>query len=764
MVGDPRTWGPFATRVALGLILWIAISQAAPAQQGGVPGANARNPGQLQPLAGKAAGGSAAENSLSEGEGPSVFAKAARTQIQLLGLARQLVDRGRYAEAVRALGAILDSPEDNFLPERSGPVHRSLKSEAQQMLGRMPAAGAELYELQFGARARQMLDEAIAEGSVSGLTEVSRRFFHTRAGYEATFLLGLDHLDHGRALAGALVLKRLHDQARVAEQFEPALSVALATCWLRAASPKEARQTLAALRARHPDARIRIGGKEAPLAGSDDAALAWLSTMVGAVAVAQMPGLDRWAMVRGNPARNAIAAGGEPLLSMRWRVPTSDHPYIEAMLQELRSDEEDHEQWMLPGVHPLVVNDVVLMRTTRNLLAVDFNSGKRLWEAPPAEDPFEAMLSSGLQDQQGYNGPGGYHPGQQIEQGLRFRMFGDATYGTLSSDGECVFAIEDLQLETANGGRNMFVTGPHHNEESGPRAFNRLAAYDIRTGRLKWHLGGSQEEFNLPLAGTFFLGPPLPLMDQLFVLGESRGEIRLIALDGKTGSPLWTQQLANVNRDILNDPLRRLSGVAPSYADGILVCPTGNKSIVALEAATRSLLWGYTYSAENDQSQQQAMFFAVQGAGHQYQPPLDRLQRRDRRRLRAGDPRRFQRGPLPETGRRHALLDRAAAGRSLPGLRPRPEGGLGRPARGAGAAVGAALEGRGPAGQERGQDPQVRLHRARGRRRKSQRTPRGRGPSAGRVGGPQDRLSARSRSQRHGLPERRSLLRSADQR
>ncbi len=319
-------------------------------------------------------------------------------------------------------------------------------------------------------------------------------------------------------------------------------------------------------------------------------------------------------MVRGNPARNAIAAGGEPLLSMRWRVPTSDHPYIEAMLQELHHDEEDQEQWMLPGVHPLVVNDLVLMRTTRNLLAVDFNSGKRVWEAPPAEDPFEAMLnSSPSQDPQGYNGPGGYRREQQIEQGLRFRMFGDATYGTLSSDGQCVFAVEDLQLETANGGRNMFFTGQHRNEEGGPRAYNRLAAYDIRTGRLKWHLGGSPEEFNLPLAGTFFLGPPLPLMDQLFVLGESRDEIRLIALDGKTGTPLWAQQLADVDRNILNDPLRRLAGVAPSYADGILVCPTGNKSIVALEAATRSLLWGYTYNADNDPSQQQAMFFAMQG-------------------------------------------------------------------------------------------------------------------------------------------------------
>ena len=36
----------------------------------------------------------------------------------------------------------------------------------------------------------------------------------------------------------------------------------------------------------------------------------------------------------------------------------------------------------LPGLHPLVVDDVVLMRTCKNLQAIDFNSGKRLWEVP----------------------------------------------------------------------------------------------------------------------------------------------------------------------------------------------------------------------------------------------------------------------------------------------------------------------------------------------------------------------------------------------
>lgn len=143
--------------------------------------------------------------------------------------------------------------------------------------------------------------------------------------------------------------------------------------------------------------------------------------------------------------------------------------------------------------------------------------------------------------------------------------------------------------------------------------YNRLAAFNVRTGKLEWHLGGATDEFGLPQAGTFFLGPPLALMNRLYVIGETKGEIRLLALDSK-GNVLWTQQLAVADRDLLNDPVRRLSGVSPSYADGILVCPTANNSMVALELATRSLLWGYTYADKTDRTPPQLMFSGFRSA------------------------------------------------------------------------------------------------------------------------------------------------------
>ena len=129
---------------------------------------------------------------------------ADRHTLQKLADSRKLLAEGRFGEAVRYLGDILEAPEDFFFqPEKNSAVHRSLKAEAQRLIGQMPREGREMYELQYGARARRMLDEALAAGDVAALAEVSRRFFHTRSGYQATFLLGLYHFDHGRPSLGA---------------------------------------------------------------------------------------------------------------------------------------------------------------------------------------------------------------------------------------------------------------------------------------------------------------------------------------------------------------------------------------------------------------------------------------------------------------------------------------------------------------------------------------------------------------------------------
>lgn len=525
-------------------------------------------------------------------EAQNVFMPPDRATMRKLLQSNALIEQGRYGEAVRFLGEILEEPEDFFIrPNADSPIYRSLKTEAERIIGRLPSKGRELYELQFGAEARRMLTDALESGDVLRLAEVSRRFFHTSSGYEAALLLGLHHFDHNRPLAGALVLQRLENECTKKAELEPTLSLTIAACWLQAGMPDKARESLKSLRERDPMLRVLVAGREVPLFTDDAKAIGWLTDLIGHWPECETLIPKNWLMFRGNSSRNAPTEGGSPLLSKRWRVPITDDPLIESSLTAIVGF-RDNIGAAIPLLHPLVVDDVLLMRTVRNLVAVDFKTGKRLWDVPVTDQTEPAALPNVGNIRQ--------QPWLAL-LGKTQRVCGDLTYGTMSSDGRLVFSVEDLGLEYGNDSqaiRQVIIMGRVGRRVSRTGVdtlCNRLAAHDVRTGKLVWELGGPDGKRGLRQSDTFFLGPPLPLMGKLYVLAEAKGEVRLMALDSSTGDLLWSQQISLVEQSVLTAVDRRWVGVSPSYDDGILVCPTSTGAVVGVELATRSLLWGYCY-------------------------------------------------------------------------------------------------------------------------------------------------------------------------
>ncbi len=338
-------------------------------------------------------------------------------------------------------------------------------------------------------------------------------------------------------------------------------------------------------------------------------------------------GAEQWPLYRGSPSRNTVSAGSSPLLNRRWGVPVSDdNGSVANLLKQLQQTALDQGGDLLPGLHPLAVNNYVLMRSISGLVAIDFNTGKRIWRGA-IDESVSQLLEPDLQysdvrqmQRMGFAANGRLIGGRMVTTNsaamapsrLSERVWSDATYGTMSSDGECVFCIEDLDIGLDLGRQRNVVmfNGRRVPQTTGPRTYNRLAGYDFVSseGKLRWEIDGAPTSDNTELAGVFFLGPPLPLAGSLYVLAEVKGEIRLICLEGSTGKVEWSQQLAVLELSILEDPLRRTAGVAPSYSDGVLVCPTSAGAIVAVDLTTRSLLWGYQY-ARNDVSltQQQQM-------------------------------------------------------------------------------------------------------------------------------------------------------------
>lgn len=97
------------------------------------------------------------------------------------------------------------------------------------------------------------------------------------------------------------------------------------------------------------------------------------------------------------------------------------------------------------------------------------------------------------------------------------------------------------------------------------------------------------------LGETYFLGPPLPLRDRLYQIGENGGIIRLLILNAKTGTLLRHQSISQPEQSLEQDFQRQFGGITPAYSEGILVCPTGSGVLAAVEARTGKPLWCTTY-------------------------------------------------------------------------------------------------------------------------------------------------------------------------
>ena len=541
----------------------------------------------------------------------TTFRSAPRPLKQRLVRASQAIDERRFGDAVVELGFLLaeeetgddigtDVGQDFFYGSINTVVVRSsLKGEAQRLLGSLPESARELYELQFGADAKELLDLAVVSGDINQLTEVTRKYFHTLAGYEATLLLGRLQLDRGQPLAAAMCLQRLLNVPNAARRFEPELSLVSAACWARAQRPVQARKTLEGLYAQFPDFALQVGGERVADSSISSRIDVWLTKQLAGRSTRDTRQATNWLMFRGDAARNAESVGDVLLPSFRWRVPTASDPTDESMIEEIRVDKIEQGIAALPSVQPLAVGDVVLMRTPERLLAIDFETGKRVWEYPWWSASYEDVsltshANSGSEE-------------LAVRREKRFQcLWQDAPYGQLSSDGESVYMLDDLHYATPMGGTfRPGIGGLRFRSQDAPKSNNQLVALDLgRQGSLRWMVGSETGLDEPKLAGAFFLGPPLPLSGHLYAMVELGEDVLLVVLDAATGKQEWAQQLGHVeSTPIDEDILRRLAGATPSYSDGVLICPTSAGSVVAVDIATRSLMWGYQYKQVQRASQ-----------------------------------------------------------------------------------------------------------------------------------------------------------------
>jgi len=527
-----------------------------------------------------------------------------RTLANTFDRCQRLLQQKNYADGLEGLDLLLGQEKDTALkPVKGNEKFRSLKREALNMIGSLPPEGLEAYRLQFGAIADKALKAALASGDPEQLTTIVRRYFHTTAGYQAALLLARHHLDHGRPLAAALLLQSLCDAAPARSLIGPQLQSLAALSWHRAGHTQRAAELLAAVYKDAPQTQIALARKTVPSTTKLQDLTAWIQQNVGAIPSQTLVAAQQWPMFRGHPSRNATMSGGSPLLNARWNAAVVNNPQMGLQLHEDRRNYLNQGIPTIPALQALAIDRYILYRTpnpAQPVMAVDFESGKLSWMVG------QTSLSAG---QGSFN-----RSNLDANQALSERAWMNLNYGGLSSDGARVFFIEESP-SAANPAAHMqqrhmrMRGGWGWNGEMGNginQAPNRLFACDIASqGKLQWVVGGAESEMEPRLATATFLGPPLPLNGQLYVLAEIKQAITLVVLDSATGKLQWLQELMLLDEQsqAMFSHWRRISGVSPTYAEGLLLCPTSTGDLIAVDITQRTLAWIFQQKTFNNSNQ-----------------------------------------------------------------------------------------------------------------------------------------------------------------
>jgi hypothetical protein len=197
---------------------------------------------------------------------------------QRLSEARERVAEGQYAAAAGLLGELLERRDDPALgvPGESGVV-RSVKAEADAILGSLPAAGREQYEALFGAVAREKLRQAGEAGNVAALAELTRSYFFTKAGEEAVLLVARYYWSIGQSVSASLYARRLLRHPILDANTRLEAQFLLGFSELMAGQVDEADRVLREWREKNPADKLQLGGQEYAFFSSGESPSQWLS-------------------------------------------------------------------------------------------------------------------------------------------------------------------------------------------------------------------------------------------------------------------------------------------------------------------------------------------------------------------------------------------------------------------------------------------------------------------------------------------------------
>ncbi|MEO1999106.1 MAG: hypothetical protein ABGZ17_28000, partial [Planctomycetaceae bacterium] len=496
----------------------------------------------------------------------------------LLEAARDRVNQGQVIDGLDRLQIILDQSGDTFY-RAAGNSSASLRRHVALLFQSMTPEVTAAYERRFGPDAARLFRAARESSDTARLIEVIRRYFFTRAGFDAADEIATRFLDRGWYQLSAPLWLRLVTTPAHKKNLTTAVLLKSHLVFGRVGWADHA-ATVATL----------IKQRRIQYAGQDQSLEAWHDLQTPAAASQSVPA---WRQAFGNSQHNPDSQATTPHLRPLWLLNYEHNPRSEvaAALREWEDEQRANNEPLAVANYAIAVGDRVVVRDSRQIKAVDSNTGRIHWSYRCADSHAsvfrEVIRASG-------SNYAASKTGRPFVDSVR-AYIGNAAFGMLSSDGQSVFFIDSIDLKRYRPGNQFDTQG-----QDGRRHTNRLVAVDVVNPRrlpdgsieAEWTLGGrpglpfwydrddenrdqvvqraeyhgSSFEFQAldsnsdghinadesrvaargadGLSGHLFLGPPLSAAGMLYAVTAFQNQLNVACIEARTGQLVWLQGIA----------------------------------------------------------------------------------------------------------------------------------------------------------------------------------------------------------------------------
>jgi len=453
----------------------------------------------------------------------------------------------------------------NSVFSQDGRLYRPVRRLCHEMLAALPTTGLEIYRATHEVAAEELLQQALADGSLQGLEQVSNHYFVTLAAGRAMALLADRLMHEGRYRAAVLVLRDLLDVYPATLRTRVGIDEAwarfkIALCLALAGEAEPAREAVVALAGRHPEASLRLLGELHAV--KDLPANELFARDVAPIAGTATAG-----------APSCVADAEDPLLPLwqfRFRNPD---PY-----KDPKPANNDRNVFFFgDGV-------------TSSVMPFAGRYGPATWVtfAPAADGAPRALF---------------------LEH-YRLRVT-DATSGLLMAQGDGnddppaarenhprvrIAAIDHAMLRPVEDGERHYVLLGHPRASTNsiePLRASELVAHDTAGGQVVWR-SSQWRDGDGGLIDVTFLAAPTVFGERLLLPAMRAGHYSLECLDRRTGRPQWNAMLHAGGSTFFKAP-----GCPVVVQGGVAFVATNAGCVAAIDAFSGELRWIRRYERQD---------------------------------------------------------------------------------------------------------------------------------------------------------------------